>query len=683
MGTHDKTYTEEQIAELEDIRLKYNTLLETVPYITWFMDMDGKYRDVNNEFLKHSGKVLDQVTGRNHKEVWEFKKGNECETNDRVALKYRKEMKFREIVFGANGYRGFDVYRRAVVSPTGELKGIMAVAKDITEIKNREVQFKVLIESLPFSIWQYDMKGNIIISNTNFAKYFNMSIDEMREKNIEEVYEGEFLEQIKKENRDIISKKEPIKIIKTIKKNHKKYILEIYKIPVFNIVNEVVGIVGSCMDITEVVEAKERVRMQAYTDYNTGLLNRRALYEHINNGVKFKPKTVIILDVDNFKNINDTYGHHVGDSVLLKIAEALKEINEDGKVFRFGGDEFLIVYDEQLGKNEIEKKSKKILDYISKIKIENEHIAVSLGIATCGCQKKCLGKQESGECRLIIKADIALYNAKKYKKSTYVIYTEKLEEEMLFISKMEKDLSHIIERDELKLVYQPQYTTDGKVIGFEALFRWKNDAYKKTSIQDIIETMEKNKLIIQVGHEIIKKACVFAKKINENRKDKIIVSFNVSAVQLMEENFTNEVKAIIEETGVDTDSIGIEITETVIIEDIHKSVKKLSELKDLGIKISLDDFGTGYSSFNYLVKLPLSVVKIDRSFSIEMEGYEKYITLIKLIVDASHSLNLSVVAEGVETKEQLKVLKNIGVEYIQGYLFSKPLEEDKAMELLN
>ncbi|MGL4875797.1 MAG: PAS domain-containing protein [Clostridium sp.] len=159
MDTNDRVYTEEKMNELEDIRLKYSTLLETVPYITWFMDIEGKYRDVNNEFLKHSGKELDEVKGFSHKQVWEFKKGDECETNDLKALKGKKEMKFREIVFGANGYRGFDVYRKPVIGKNGEAKGIMAVAKDITEIKNREVQFKVLIESLPFDIWQYDMNG--------------------------------------------------------------------------------------------------------------------------------------------------------------------------------------------------------------------------------------------------------------------------------------------------------------------------------------------------------------------------------------------------------------------------------------------------------------------------------------------------------------------------------------------
>ncbi|MGL5417802.1 MAG: sensor domain-containing protein [Clostridium sp.] len=678
----NRRYKVEDIRELENIKLKYNALLETIPYITWFMDNDGIYRDVNKEFSKHSGKEISDVRGKNHKYVWERKKGNECEENDLKVLRDKKPMMFEEIVQGTEGYRWFDVYRSPVINEKNEAIGIVAVARDITEIKDREAQFKILIENIPFEIWQYDIEGNIVIANTRFAKRFEMELDELIGIHMSKIYSEKSVKKVKEENNNIIKSKKSLRIVKKINECKEDMILELYKTPIFNIVGEVIGIVAISVDITEVVRAKEKIKKQAYTDYNTGLLNRRALYEHINYKAKFKPKTVIILDVDKFKEINDTYGHHIGDEVLVQISERLRNISKEASVFRFGGDEFLIVYDRSLDRQEMQFKAEEILREISKIKIENEKIAISIGVATCECAKNCSCKKNEEDCRVIIKADVALYNAKKYKKNGYVIYTEELEQKMKYMNKLEKGLSHILERNELKLVYQPQCTVDGKIVGFEALFRWNNEEYQSISVQKIIEIMEKNKSIIQVGIEIMKKACIFAKKINEDRKEKIVVSFNVSAVQITDNGFIEKVKEVLNETNVPTECIGIEITESIIIEDIEKNMKKLNELRDMGIKISLDDFGTGYSSFNYLVKLPLSVVKIDRSFSMEMDNYKEYITLLKLIVDASNSLNLDTIAEGVETKEQLKILKEIGVKYIQGYLFSKPLEEENAINLL-
>ncbi|MGL5647306.1 MAG: sensor domain-containing protein [Clostridium sp.] len=678
----NRRYKREDIKELENIKLKYNALLETIPYITWFMDNDGIYRDVNKEFSKHSGKEISDVRGKDHKYVWERKKGNECEENDLKVLQDRKPMMFEEIVRGIEGYRWFDVYRSPVINEKNEAIGIVAVARDITEIKNREAQFKILIENIPFDIWQYDIEGNIVIANTRFAKRFNMKSDEIIGIHMSKMYSEKSVKKVKEENSNIVKSKKPMRVVKRINECGKDMIFELYKTPIFNIVGEVVGIAAISIDITEVVRAKEKIKKQAYTDYNTGLLNRRALYEHINYKAKFKPKTVIILDVDKFKEINDTYGHHVGDEVLVQIAEKLKEISNEADVFRFGGDEFLVVYDKKLDKREMEFKAEEILRELSKIEVEKEKIAVSIGVAGCECAKNCSCKRNEEDCRVIIKADVALYNAKKYKKNGYVIYTEELEREMMYLNKLEKSLNHILERNELELAYQPQYTSDGKIIGFEALFRWNNEEYKGISVQKIIEIMEKNKSIIQVGTEIMKKACIFAKRINEGRTEKVVVSFNVSAVQITDSRFIKKVKEVLSETNVSTECIGIEITESVVIEDIEKNMKKLNELKEMGIKISLDDFGTGYSSFNYLVKLPLSVVKIDKSFSMEMDNYKEYKTLLKLIVDASNSLNLDIIAEGVETKEQLKVLKEIGVKYIQGYLFSKPVEEKNAIDLL-
>lgn len=672
----NKESTLEYIKHLENIKLKYNTLLETIPYMVWFMDTEGKYQDINKALAKHSKKDIDNIIGKGHKHVWDLKIGNECEQNDLTVLENKCTMKFEEGVPGAYGYREFDIYRSPVIDDDDQIIGIIAVGIDITEVKNKETQLRTLIENIPFEVWQYDIYGNIVSANEKYAKFNNLDLSQMIGKNIDEVYSEVYAYTTKKENEEVIESKKTKKSVKIIEHDNVKKVIDVYKTPILDIENNVTGIVGILIDITEINEAKEKVKIQAYTDYSTNLLNRRALYEYINGPLKNRKKTIMILDLDNFKYINDTYGHYAGDKLLIAVSKTLKAIHKDDYVFRFGGDEFIIVFDKNLDKETIKYKSEKILNEISKISIENEKVGASIGVASCYCSKDC------SECRLIIKADLALYEAKKYKENKYIIYTEELEKESIFRYNLEKDLNNIINNNEIKLLYQPQYTSNGKLIGFEALFRWDNNKYNHISVEKIIEIMEKNKMIISVGDEIIRKCCKFAKQINQHREDSIVVSFNVSAVQIMSNSFIDSIKNILEEIKVYPKHIAIEITETVILKDMDKCISKINEIKKLGIKIYLDDFGTGYSSFSYLVKLPISKIKIDKSFSMEMYKYKDYIKLIKLIVDASHSLNLEVVAEGVETKEQLKTLTNMGADYMQGYLFYKPLEEDNAIKLL-
>ena len=197
-------------------------------------------------------------------------------------------------------------------------------------------------------------------------------------------------------------------------------------------------------------------------------------------------------------------------------------------------------------------------------------------------------------------------------------------------------------------------------------------------IIDIIRTIEKLKIMDMIDEYVMLEAFKFAKKINKGREKKIVVSINISAIEIMEEDFVSKVKRLIEEVGVSPEIIGVEITETVLIENLDDNILKIKALKELGMKVALDDFGTGYSSLNYLVKLPLSHVKIDKSFISNMSKGSEYIKLIGLIIEVTHSLGLKVIAEGVETYDELAILDGMGIDFIQGYLFSKPLPQDEA-----
>lgn len=679
---NDIDLMKKELKRLKNIELKYKALLNATPYMAWFTDIDSNYFDVNNEFLVHCGKTIDNVNGKSHKYVWEEKVGNECRTYDLEVLNKRKNLVSEEIVPGKRGYRRFNIYRAPVIDEQDNIIGIIGVGKDITEIKNRDTQFQILIENIPFKVWLRDTSGTYINSNTKFAESRNMDVDKLIGKNISEFYSKEILEEISNEDIQVISTKKSLKFTKDIIKDNKTRSIEIYKTPVLNIANEVIGIVGTIVDITQIKEANSKIKKQAYTDSHTGLLNRRALYEYFNNIRNGSNITAMIIDIDNFKDINDKYGHEAGDRALKRVSKELKKLFSNDYIFRFGGDEFIIIIENIDYKKYIEYKANEILREVYNIEvneIENDKISLSIGIAHC----KCSCDKVKKDCELIKRADMALYKAKEYGKGRYVIYTKGLEDEIKLKINIEKDLNNAVVNDEVSLYYQPQYTKDNKLSGFEALFRWKNKKYSSIPIIDIINIMEKSNLIISIGNEIIRKACLFAKYINKNREDKLIVSFNVSSVQIMKADFIDNIKKILNETKVSPSCIGIEITETVLLENINENIEKIKELKSLGVKIALDDFGTGYSSFNYLLKLPLSQVKIDKNFIMGIKEDKDYINLIKLIIDSSHSLNLDIVAEGVETIEQLNILKDMHIDYVQGYFISQPLEEQDAIALIN
>lgn len=565
-----------------------------------------------------------------------------------------------------------------------------SMERQLEQLKNRDIQIQTILESIPFKVWIRNKEGYYINSNYKFANARNTTIKDLNGRNISEFYNEEELQAIYKEDKAVIENHKTIKFFKRIDNNEDKRTLEVYKTPVLDIGGELIGIVGIIIDVTRVQISKEMMKRQVYTDPQTGLLNRRGLYEYVKHRFGGNQITIMILDIDNFKYINDEYGHIIGDEVLELVCDTLKQSCSRDVLFRFGGDEFIIISDYKMDNEMIKEKANQVLEEICETRIKNERINVSIGVATCDCNRgkckieNCPKRCKSGECKLISKADIALYKAKEYGKNQVVIYSKGLEDEVNLKISIENDLQNAVENNEIELYYQPQYKLDKTLIGFEALFRWKNKKYSNIPILQIISIMEQSNLIISIGNEIMRQASLFAKKINENLDEKIVVSINVSPVQIMDKNFIENIRKTLIDAKLDNIEgvklLGIEITENVLLDNIDINLDKIKKLKDAGIKICLDDFGTGYSSLNYLVKLPLSATKIDRSFIVGMENSVEYMKLVKLMIEGSHSLGIKVIAEGVENEKQLEMLKEMGVDYIQGYLFSKPLKEEEALQ---
>lgn len=432
-------------------------------------------------------------------------------------------------------------------------------------------------------------------------------------------------------------------------------------------------------DYTQKLEnLQEELKHIAYYDFLTDLPNRRMFIKKLEEEIrKNKCGAVILMDIDNFKGVNDTLGHSYGDKVLIKVAEELNNC-KDEKIFvsRFGGDEFFILFEGEEDIVKIENYVKNIKDiFRNKLLVENEEIYVSCSIGIT------LYPRDSREVsQLLMNADMAMYKVKNTGKNNYMFFNEQMIEKLKEQIKIERILREAIKKDEFKLLYQPQVSTfTGKVVGFEALLRLKNHAISPVQF---IPVAEETGLIIEIGRWVTKEAI---KQISTWKRKGLTlkpVAINFSAKQLNDLKYIKFFKNTLEEMDVEAKYIDIEITESIFLDKKEDTLEFINELKSLGVKISLDDFGTGYSSLSYLTFLPVDKIKLDKSLNDKFLESEN-VKVTDSLVSLAHSLKLEVVAEGIENIEQYKYLKVAGCNYIQGYLFSKPLEVEQAEKIYN
>lgn len=417
-------------------------------------------------------------------------------------------------------------------------------------------------------------------------------------------------------------------------------------------------------------------------DALTGLPNRfnlEAYFENHLNQPKIESEMLafIFVDLDNFKYINNTYGHHFGDHVLKVIAERLSENNKGHMTSRIGGDEFILIHpitSHQV--TEIEKYLTNLMIKIAMpIAIGKESIKISASIGYCLYPDD--GKDID---ELIIQADISMYNAKKQGKAKFMHYeppmSDSIENDYLLIA----TLKEAYDAKEFSLHYQPQIDAqNNQVVGFEALLRWYSKAYGYVPPNKLIPLAEASGLIIPIGWCILEQAMQFAIRMQSHLKHPFKVSVNISVVQLLESQFVDHLEQLLAYYKLSPKLLQLEITESVIIETHDLMINTLNAIRNLGISLSLDDFGTGYSSLTYLQKLPINEIKIDKSFVDDMLSDSKPAKLIESMLYLAHSLNLTVVAEGVETQAQQNYLLSKGCTIMQGYYNSRPLPMEEVI----
>ncbi len=464
----------------------------------------------------------------------------------------------------------------------------------------------------------------------------------------------------------------------------KKYLLRKY-IPIHDSYSNQKRIISYGIDITDRKRSEERIGYLAFYDSLTGLSNRTLFSDHSNQALRNHQSTdkfivIYFFDIDNFKFINDTLGHAKGDTLLQMVAARLQKFkNEVDTIARFGGDEFGILrvnVQDQDDAAQFALQVFKILNQPFRIADREIFTSISMGIA--------MSPTDGDSTSQLLKcADLAMYKAKEVGRNTFKFYTDELNQRSEKRLTLESALRRALQNKEFQLFFQPQIRLQtGKVSGAEALIRWKHPEKGWVSPVDFIPIAEDSGLIESIGDWVLEEACRIKKEFKSKYKDDWLLSVNVSGKQLARASWAQKVETTIRTAEVDPSEMEIELTESSIMENPERSIESFQYLSTLGVKISIDDFGTGYSSLSYLKKIDADYLKIDRSFIIDIEENENDRAICRAIINMAVSLDMEVIAEGVENEKQRDILKTMGCHVIQGYFYSKPIPSDQFLAFL-
>lgn len=546
------------------------------------------------------------------------------------------------------------------------------------ELSKYDALLNTIVNSSPDAIFAKDLDGKFILFNKGAANLVNVDTKKVIGMDEYAIFKPETVKKHQEIEKEIITNGEIVTFEETnITKDGKENTLLVTKGPLLDMENNVFGIFGISRDITSqkehehfLEESKEKFYKLSHIDGVTSLPNRLYISETLSAKCKKEePFSLIFLDLDEFKIVNDSYGHRFGDKLLYEVSKLLVEVfDSTAFLARMGGDEFAIALNNS-DKKEIEALMQKLHSKFSnpfEVGMIDVYITASSGI--------CIYPDDAQSVEEMYQAvDTAMYNAKKLGKNSFSFYDAEFKKEAVAYTQMVTNLKQAIEKNELELYFQPQNDVKtGKIVGAEALLRWK---HKDTMIPPdvFIPIAEKSGLIIEIGDFVLKSGFETVKRWHELGILKGRVAINVSARQLTHLDLINTLKQMLGESGCQASWIELEITESSILENPQLVINLLEQIRALGFSVSMDDFGTGYSSLSYLKNLPIDKLKIDRSFITNIQNEPKNQTIVKTIIFLAKELGIDILAEGVETEEEHSFLLENKIDSIQGYYYAKPM----------
>ena len=573
----------------------------------------------------------------------------------------------------------------------GEVTGVFIMAKDITERLQAQENQRILERSLESSdngVVVVDLRpGNlpVVYINPAFSQMTGYSPSEVLGAPVNFLMGPETADADIDLVRDAVRAGRPLSLtLKSYRRDGTPFWNQVSLAPVRDDSHQVTHYAAIMRDISEKREQEKRLAYQATHDVLTGLGNRALFEDHLAHDLSLAKRkdqllAVLFIDLDEFKPINDTLGHKIGDELLVSVARRLERISrQTDTLVRFGGDEFVLLLPDLASAHEAEEVAERILEELAKPHLIGTHelyISASIGISI-------LAEGLDHPEKLLQQADMAMYKAKLQGRDTYEIFSQDLDSAVSKRVILRNDLQEAIKSNQLFLHYQPQVDQAGTLCGLEALVRWKHPKKGFISPVDFIPIAEETGQIVQLGKWVTTQACRDARILMEKGLLRGRMAVNLSPLQFHRPGFLDNVAKILDKTGLPAQYLELELTEGILMKDTDGAIDILNELSRMGIATAIDDFGTGFSSFSYLRDLPVTKIKIDRSFVSSIAISEKDAAVCKGVITLAREMDLRVIAEGVETREQVETLSRNGCEAFQGYYFARPMAFDDLINWL-
>lgn len=545
---------------------------------------------------------------------------------------------------------------------------------------------QALMDSIPDLTWVKDTQSRFLFVNAQFGKTFGRQPKSLVGLTDHDLSTPDAAAAYIADDRRVLESGESLQREETITgEGGREAWAETLKVPLFDRKGKVIGTAGMARDITERKRAELMLRHMAHHDYLTNLANRPALaasFESILQRAQLAHQCVALffIDLDNFKDLNDTRGHGVGDSILKQIAERLEGfIGPYDALGRFGGDEFVVVLGQQPNRLAALRAGQQ-LRHLFEVPVTLNEVEFAV---SCSIGMSTYPEDGNDYDTLIRNADMAMYYAKTHGKNRLVEFNSRMGQENLRRIGIEQHLKEAIRRDEFYLHYQPKIQAGShEMVGMEVLLRWHNAELGIVPPDQFIPVAEQSRLILDIGDWVLEEAMKQNLAWQRQGLPLLPIAVNMSAVQVHQHDFVPRLISRMARLGYPGSRLELELTEGVVMEGATPVRRYFEQLRQLGVKISIDDFGTGYSNLGYLSRFPLDALKIDRSFVTNIHQHQDNQQIVKAIIQLARSLSLSLVAEGVENPEELAFVESLGVEVVQGYHFSRPLPSDELMQFL-
>ncbi|MDL5030995.1 EAL domain-containing protein [Pelomonas sp. APW6] len=681
--------------ELEQVRQQLQATLATVPDLVFEMDAQGRYLSYHSPPSELLAAPAGDFIGRLVSEVLPAEAAATVMQTMAQALAQGSAGGQRITLDLPVGRRHFELHATRCQQEPGQAPRLIVLSRDITLAVNARDALleaaqhtQAILDNVVDGIITIDRQGLVLSVNRSASAIFGYEADEVIGRNIKmlmpapyaQAHDGYLASYARTGIRQVIGRDRDVEV-EGLRKNGEQF-------PMSLAVNEIERegervYIGMVRDITQRRAAAAEIQRLAFFDQLTELPNRRLLLDRLQRAVLSAARrgqlgALLFIDLDEFKLLNDTWGHDFGDRMLVQVAHRLSDsVREGDTVARLGGDEFVIML-ESLGDtreaaaSHAEMVARKILagfEQSFRLQEREQHTTPSIGITLFG--DNLLGAGE-----LMAHADTAMYQAKSQGKNTFRFYDAELQAVLATRAALESELRQAIARQQLQLHFQPQVDDSGQLLGAEALLRWQHPDRGLVAPGVFIPVAEQCGFVLELGSWVLDAACrTLASWATLPGCQALNLSVNVSALQLRDPQFVTDVLKTIQRHGADPRRLTLELTESLLAENVEDTIAKMQALRDAGVGFSLDDFGTGYSSLNYLRRLPLEELKIDRSFVNDMLGDPNSAVIARTVVALGQTFGLQVIAEGVETPEQRDALLRIGCKRFQGYLFGRPTDQ--------